>query len=43
MLVLDGPVSVTVVVRTSLVGVGSVIVTVVVMTIVGGGVDGVGE
>lgn len=43
MLVLDGPVSVTVVVRTSLVGVGSVTVTVVVMTIDVGMVGGVGE
>lgn len=43
MLVLDGPVSVTVVVRTSLVGVGPVTVTVVVMTIDVGMVDGVGE
>lgn len=43
MLVLDGPVSVTVVVRTSLVDVGSVTVTVVVMTIDVGMMDGVGE
>lgn len=40
---MDGPVSVTVVVRTSLVGVGSVTVTVVVMTIDVGMVGGVGE
>lgn len=43
MLVLDGPVSVTVVVRTSLVDVGSVTVTVVVMTIDVGMMDGVEE
>lgn len=40
---MDWPVSVMVVVRTSLVGLVSVIVTVVVMTIDVGMVDGVGE